>query len=96
VIFIRRVWIDTLCINQVDVNERSQSVSFMKEINDLAENVVVWLGGDDSSAKTAIPIIRKAARIVQEQFDFAKEDVHCYHRAAETGDGLPDLENANW
>jgi hypothetical protein len=29
-----------------DLDERSQQVSFMKDIYDCAENVVVWLGED--------------------------------------------------
>ncbi|KAH7356432.1 heterokaryon incompatibility protein-domain-containing protein, partial [Rhexocercosporidium sp. MPI-PUGE-AT-0058] len=40
----RRIWIDALRINQENLEERSQQVSFMKEIYDSAKDVVIWLG----------------------------------------------------
>ncbi|KAK8135690.1 heterokaryon incompatibility protein [Apiospora sp. TS-2023a] len=40
----RRLWIDSLCINQSDLAERSRQVQKMKEIYERALNVVVWLG----------------------------------------------------
>ena len=43
----RRVWIDALCINQNNLDERSQQVSFMKDIYGRAKHVVVWLGPDE-------------------------------------------------
>lgn len=40
------LWIDMLCINQGDVDERSGQVGFMRSIYGSAESVVVWLGAD--------------------------------------------------
>jgi hypothetical protein len=54
----RRVWIDALCINQTDIYERSQQISFMKDIYYRAKHVVAWLGPDeDGQAALAISII---------------------------------------
>lgn len=39
-----RFWIDAICINQEDLLERSSQVSFIIDIYDRAENVMVWLG----------------------------------------------------
>lgn len=46
----RLLWIDALCINQEDIEERGQQVSLMKEIYQRAGEVTVWLGeeGDDT------------------------------------------------
>lgn len=46
----RPIWIDSICINQDDVNERSQQVRHMKRIYSGAEQVYVYLGkeADDS------------------------------------------------
>ena len=37
-------WIDALCINQFDIQERNHQVKMMGEIYSTAEQVVVWLG----------------------------------------------------
>ncbi|KAI1805391.1 heterokaryon incompatibility protein-domain-containing protein [Daldinia bambusicola] len=42
----RIVWIDALCINQADIQERNQEVRRMGNIYSQAEHVVVWLGPD--------------------------------------------------
>ncbi|KAK4108421.1 hypothetical protein N656DRAFT_676736, partial [Canariomyces notabilis] len=38
------MWIDALCINQQDLNERSQQVGRMMEIYEHASSLFVWLG----------------------------------------------------
>ena len=47
----RVLWIDAICINQKDLEERSRQVARMADVYKLAERVVVWLGpeGDDSA-----------------------------------------------
>lgn len=41
------MWIDMLCINQGDVQERSEQVAIMKDIYTKAEQVTVWLGNNN-------------------------------------------------
>lgn len=38
------IWVDMLCINQGDVNERSGQVGIMKSVYATADSVIVWLG----------------------------------------------------
>ncbi|PMD34307.1 HET-domain-containing protein [Hyaloscypha variabilis F] len=38
------LWIDSLCINQADIQERASQVLLMGDIYALAERVIVWLG----------------------------------------------------
>lgn len=40
----RRLWVDAVCINQNDPNERTAQVAMMFDIYKLAQNVVIWLG----------------------------------------------------
>ncbi|KAK3117238.1 hypothetical protein LTR53_001573 [Teratosphaeriaceae sp. CCFEE 6253] len=40
----RVLWIDALCINQKDVSERGQQVTFMGDIYNTAHQVCVWFG----------------------------------------------------
>jgi hypothetical protein len=65
----RTVWIDALCINQNDLEERAQQVSFMKDIYARAKHVAVWLEDNNvdaqrsaSNATTAISIIQQCAK----------------------------------
>lgn len=40
----RRLWVDSLCINQTSVAERSGEILKMRDIYKLAKGVVIWLG----------------------------------------------------
>ncbi|KAK5657173.1 hypothetical protein OQA88_3230 [Cercophora sp. LCS_1] len=52
----KRVWIDFICINQSDTNEKSQQVDMMKDIFEGAHRVTAWLGHqqDASLAKEMV------------------------------------------
>lgn len=52
------VWIDQICINQRDVDERNEQVRLMSEIYSHAERVHVWLGDGDVATWTALRIVR--------------------------------------
>ncbi|KAH8892841.1 HET-domain-containing protein [Thozetella sp. PMI_491] len=43
----RAVWIDALCINQDDIAERSEQVTYMRKIYSQANSVTAWLGEDE-------------------------------------------------
>ncbi|OTA87754.1 hypothetical protein M434DRAFT_23855 [Hypoxylon sp. CO27-5] len=44
------LWVDAVCINQIDLDERRQQVSMMRHIYTSAEKVIIWLGeADDES-----------------------------------------------
>lgn len=49
---VRVLWVDQLCINQDDLDERSQQVQLMKFIYSKARRVLVWLGRDDEMRAT--------------------------------------------
>lgn len=57
------IWIDAVCINQQDLNERSNQVSFMTDIYELASSVVVWLGRYDNHSRRAMPLIASFAEV---------------------------------
>lgn len=44
------LWVDALCINQADVEEKSHQITLMKDVYSKAEKTCVWLGpaADDS------------------------------------------------
>lgn len=56
------IWIDTLCINQEDLQERPHQVLLMKEIYSSTRRVAVWIGEDhNGQAAEALTIIKEAA-----------------------------------
>ena len=48
------IWIDGVCINQIDISEKNHQVSFMKHVYTKASNVVIWLGESDPAIDVAI------------------------------------------
>ena len=69
----RSLWVDAICINQSDVEEKSRQIPLMKYIYELATQVVIWLGLEDDSTGRGLELIQQAA--------------HCLRR--ETGQRLP-------
>jgi hypothetical protein len=60
----RVLWIDQLCINQDDLDERSQQVQLMRYIYSNARRVLVWLGSDDNmQAKRAKELISTISKV---------------------------------
>ena len=42
--FSRDLWIDAVCINQQDIEERGSQVSLMRDVYEQASDVLIWLG----------------------------------------------------
>ena len=59
----RVVWIDALCINQDDLQERSNQVRMMRSIYQFASQVIVWLG----------PLMRSQTVFIDAIFRHAKD-----------------------
>jgi hypothetical protein len=54
------IWIDQICINQRDTQERGHQVGMMAQVYSQALYVVVWLGNDKSYQKAALELIMGA------------------------------------
>lgn len=55
----RTLWVDSICIDQSNDNERSQQVQMMSRIYTRADQVSIWLGEDTDESKLAIDFINK-------------------------------------
>jgi hypothetical protein len=55
---VRQLWIDAICINQGDTEERNQQVPRMDRIYGGAQNVCIWLGEESEDSKLAMEFIR--------------------------------------
>jgi hypothetical protein len=56
----RYLWIDSICNNQSDEDEKTAQVKMMGDIYQQATRVVVWLGNSEN-AKAAIDLVKKLA-----------------------------------
>lgn len=72
----RTIWVDAICVNQDDPEERSHQVNLMKEIYARAFTVLVYLGrasmDDDSSSDIAMSLLGQPDRLQV----FSQLDVH--------------------
>ena len=58
----RVLWIDAICINQLNIHERSHQVAQMAQIYQEATRVVVWLGAPDSSSAIAFELLSSPSK----------------------------------
>ncbi len=68
----RILWIDAICINQNDIQERNVQVRRMVDIYKSAVRVVVWLGEGDQDSDKAISFINKYSESLVTQESLAK------------------------
>ena len=58
----RAVWVDALCIDQENFEERGKQVQIMREIYENASEVIVWLGEESPSTNCAMDFLDQASR----------------------------------
>lgn len=63
------LWIDSVCINQHDMNEKARQVRMMWGVYKYAKQVMIWLGGPEDDAELAMNLLFDVANaIVTEEF----------------------------
>ncbi|KAI1453490.1 heterokaryon incompatibility protein-domain-containing protein [Annulohypoxylon moriforme] len=53
----RTIWIDAICINQMDNAEKSTQVAMMGQIYSNATSVIAWLGPEADNSKRALELV---------------------------------------
>ncbi|KAI4916550.1 hypothetical protein J4E85_010206 [Alternaria conjuncta] len=61
-------WIDLLCMNQTDIEERNAQVARMGDVFKRADGVVVWLGKEDQYTLDAVTTMQKIAAIPEKHW----------------------------
>ncbi|KAL2074833.1 hypothetical protein VTL71DRAFT_8612 [Oculimacula yallundae] len=56
---VRILWIDAICINQADIDERGHQVKLMGKVYTQASGVVAWIGQSDDSSSITIGLIEE-------------------------------------
>lgn len=74
----RALWIDAVCINQTDIDERSEQVAIMAEIYSRCICCLVWLGcgSRPRAAATAVTAVLQNAREQSDDFRNFLEGTH--------------------
>jgi hypothetical protein len=57
------IWIDAICINQYNNEERNEQVKKMRHIYHTAETVRIWLGESYSDSSSAFELLRELATL---------------------------------
>lgn len=65
----RVIWVDAMCINQEDMDERANQVAIMREIYRNASQTVIWFGDSTKETKTAFVYMQ---RLFDEAQDWEK------------------------
>ncbi|PKK50211.1 hypothetical protein CI102_4318 [Trichoderma harzianum] len=52
------LWVDMICINQMDVAEKALQIPLMREIYSQASSVIIWINEDDSRIGQAFQYLR--------------------------------------
>ena len=90
------IWVDAICINQEDLDERSQQVLVMDRIYKEARTVLTWLGPEDKLTRTACSTLKTIARQYQQYGDsdivpYRSTDPEAYEKA-----GVPYISMSEW
>lgn len=64
----RYFWIDALCVNQQDVDERSLQVQLMYDIYSSAEKTIAWSGEIAEDSDAALDFVIVLSKAIQELF----------------------------
>ncbi|RYP17233.1 hypothetical protein DL765_004618 [Monosporascus sp. GIB2] len=59
----RNLWVDAICVNQRDNEERGRQVRLMRKIYPKAKQLLIWLGEADSGSGQGIDIAHDIARV---------------------------------
>jgi Heterokaryon incompatibility protein (HET) len=88
----RIMWIDAVCINQTNPQERTAQVGIMKNIYSKSDHVVIWLGKDTDDDETAFAILEQYRKLFAEhgQLDIGPMETVAYKLA------LPAEESKDW
>jgi hypothetical protein len=71
---VRIIWVDALCINQHDINERNHQVAQMGRVYESATGVMAWLGLSTDSSDIATRYLSKMAPNFRELGETDKDE----------------------
>ncbi|UQC86202.1 uncharacterized protein CLUP02_11702 [Colletotrichum lupini] len=97
---VRHIWIDSICIDQSNLDERAAQVSLMGQLYRSAIRTLIWLGPDSSDCYGAWELLDSIHHIFRQQNPRATEPndipTRMYRPSAHEASGLPPWEDFRW
>lgn len=90
------LWIDALCINQEDKEEKSQQVAQMLAIYQKAQTVIAWLGESDSDSLLAFACMSRLTALEEEISSNKFHQPACFDRLRAISISLTCLFGRPW
>ncbi|KAF9694313.1 hypothetical protein EKO04_007759 [Ascochyta lentis] len=94
------IWIDNVCINQGDLDERSMQVRLMGNIYSRAVRTLIWLGDTSDGSPRAWQLVNKIYSVFERQhvsFSVPEEIPNqLFSDSIHSATGLPALESTEW
>ncbi|KAM5466648.1 hypothetical protein MauCBS54593_005905 [Microsporum audouinii] len=90
------MWVDQVCINQADADERSAQVDLMHWIYQQAAFTLVWLGREDGYTKRAAQLIPRLARAGSRFVDSSIVPYASNGRELHASEGIPYVSEGEW
>ena len=87
----RYLWVDAICINQADKDEKAAQIGIMYTIFHKASRVVAWLGEEISAISTAFRLLHPGGQGRRQQ-----HDEECTLQAARADAALQELLQRPW
>ncbi|KAM0162373.1 hypothetical protein ACHAQE_003816 [Botrytis cinerea] len=66
----RILWVDALCINQDDLDERASQVALMRRVYSDASTVLIWLGPEADGSEEAMRSVERFDKEYWQTYDF--------------------------
>ena len=60
------IWVDAVCIDQQNLDERARQVRLMRQIYSQAETVHVWIGEETANTEAGVELLHRTAKAVQD------------------------------
>lgn len=89
-------WIDALCINQQDIEEKNHQVSLMGEIYNKCAKTWIWLGEEDQFSQKAFELLEILANISQDDAGKVERVGKAENMALLIELGLPGFDSWRW
>ena len=90
------LWIDAICINQSDLDERASQVRQMDQIFRRAEKVIAWVGPEDEATADAFAVIDNLSTIPRDKYRSVSPDDLWRPEVYTSKLGISPLAPRNW
>lgn len=90
------IWIDAICINQEDIEERNAQVKIMDQIYSRTSMTIIWLGRDDEFTREAGAIIQRLAKLSLTQASLMGQISGSLESRDYEALGMPKITDRQW